>query len=116
MNSGENGSSASNDQQAMGRWGLWSGYVAKLLAYYHLVADERDIRLSVSGAGNVLGDKLMIDRAVSNLLSNALRYTPVGETISVTIHEAERTVTLSVENPGGTIEPEHLDKLGGGKN
>ncbi|RRV28898.1 GHKL domain-containing protein, partial [Stutzerimonas stutzeri] len=56
-------------------------------------------------------DKLMIDRAVSNLLSNALRYTPVGETISVTIHEAERTVTLSVENPGGTIEPEHLDKL-----
>ncbi len=85
--------------------------VAKLLAYYHLVADERDIRLSVSGAGNVLGDKLMIDRAVSNLLSNALRYTPVGETISVTIHEAERTVTLSVENPGGTIEPEHLDKL-----
>src|SRR5690606_17687524 len=26
MNSGENGSSASNDQQAMGRWGLWSGY------------------------------------------------------------------------------------------
>lgn len=53
--------------------------VAKLLAYYHLVADERDIRLSVSGAGNVLGDKLMIDRAVSNLLSNALRYTPVGK-------------------------------------
>lgn len=45
------------------------------------------------------------------MLSNALRYTPVGETISVTIHEAERTVTLSVENPGGTIEPEHLDKL-----
>jgi len=27
MNSGENGSSASNDQQAMGRWGLWSGYI-----------------------------------------------------------------------------------------
>ncbi|MEZ6867527.1 hypothetical protein, partial [Pseudomonas aeruginosa] len=30
MNSGENGSSASNDQQAMGRWGLWSGYVVKI--------------------------------------------------------------------------------------
>lgn len=26
MNSGENGSSASNDLRAMGRWGLWSGY------------------------------------------------------------------------------------------
>ncbi len=26
VNSSENGSSASNDQQAMGRWGLWSGY------------------------------------------------------------------------------------------
>ncbi|MGA4461058.1 hypothetical protein, partial [Ectopseudomonas hydrolytica] len=27
MNSGENGSSASNDLRAMGRWGLWSGYL-----------------------------------------------------------------------------------------
>jgi len=27
MNSGENGSTASDDQQAMGRWGLWSAYL-----------------------------------------------------------------------------------------
>ncbi|MCQ9136767.1 two-component sensor histidine kinase, partial [Streptomyces sp. IBSBF 2807] len=50
--------------------------VGKLLEYYRLLADERSIELSVSGAGSVRGDVLMLRRAISNLLSNALRYTP----------------------------------------
>ncbi len=88
-----------------------SRLVSNLLEYYHLLAEERGIHLSASGRGEVLGDKLMLNRALSNLLSNALRYTPTGENISVTIRETEETVILSVENPGGTIKPEHLDKL-----
>ncbi|MBA1273892.1 MULTISPECIES: heavy metal sensor histidine kinase [Stutzerimonas] len=88
-----------------------SRLVSKLLEYYHLLAEERGIHLSASGRGEVLGDKLMLNRALSNLLSNALRYTPTGENISVTIRETEETVILSVENPGGTIKPEHLEKL-----
>src|SRR3546814_12076396 len=63
--------------------------------------------LTVSGSGNVLGDKLMLDRAISNLLSNALRYTPEGKTISVTIRQTGNAVTLTVENPGEAIKPEH---------
>ncbi|WP_312976607.1 heavy metal sensor histidine kinase [Stutzerimonas nitrititolerans] len=85
--------------------------VAKLLEYYRLLADERTIRFSASGSGRVQGDKLMLDRAISNLLSNALRYTSSGETIAVTIHQMESLVRLSVENPGVTISPDHLDKL-----
>ena len=88
-----------------------SNLTSKLLEYYYLLAEERGIRLSASGRGEILGDKLMLNRALSNLLSNALRYTPTGESISVTISGTEETVTLSVENPGGTIKPEHLDKL-----
>jgi len=59
----------------------------------------------------VLGDKLMLDRAISNLLSNALRYTPAGKTILVTIKSGASAVTLTIANPGETIKPEHLDKL-----
>lgn len=85
--------------------------VVKLFDYYHLLADERSINLTVSGLGSILGDKLMVDRAISNLLSNALRYTPVGKTISVAIHQTSTAVVLTVDNPGETIKSEHLDKL-----
>lgn len=85
--------------------------VAKLFDYYHLLAEEHDIRLSVAGTGRVLGDRLMLDRVISNLLSNALRYTPKGKTISVLIRQTGDSIILSVENPGDTISSEHLEKL-----
>jgi two-component system, OmpR family, heavy metal sensor histidine kinase CusS len=89
----------------------FSEVVAKLFEYYHLLADEQGIQLAVTGTGHVLGDKLMLDRAISNLLSNALRYTPAGKTILVTIKSGASAVTLTIANPGETIKPEHLDKL-----
>jgi len=85
--------------------------VGKLLEYYRLLADERSIELSLSGAGCVRGDVLMLHRAISNLLSNALRYTPEGQTISVDIRQDLKKAIVTVENPGETIAPEHLEKL-----
>ncbi|MGR6616606.1 MULTISPECIES: heavy metal sensor histidine kinase [Pseudomonas] len=85
--------------------------VEKLLEYYRLLADERGINLTVSGAGSVRGDVLMLHRAISNLLSNALRYTPEGRTINVDIQQRSTSTFVVVENPGETIAPEHLEKL-----
>ncbi|VFB17759.1 heavy metal sensor histidine kinase [Pseudomonas fragi] len=85
--------------------------VEKLLEYYRLLADERGINLTVSGGGSVRGDVLMLHRAVSNLLSNALRYTPEGRTINVDIQQRSTSTFVVVENPGETIAPEHFEKL-----
>ncbi|MEB0093595.1 heavy metal sensor histidine kinase [Pseudomonas sp. CCI4.2] len=85
--------------------------VGKLLEYYRLLADERGIELCVFGAGSVSGDVLMLRRAISNLLSNALRYTPEGETIRMDICQTNTSTVLTVQNPGTTIAPEHLEKL-----
>ncbi|MDY7560674.1 heavy metal sensor histidine kinase [Pseudomonas sp. 10B1] len=85
--------------------------VGTLLEYYRLLADERGIELRVLGAGSVSGDVLMLRRAISNLLSNALRYTPEGETICVDICQTKTSTVLTVQNPGTTIAPKHLDKL-----
>jgi two-component system heavy metal sensor histidine kinase CusS len=85
--------------------------VEKLLEYYRLLADERGINLTVSGQGSVRGDVLMLHRAISNLLSNALRYTPEGQTINVDIRQQGMSTLVVVENPGEIIAPEHLEKL-----
>ncbi|WP_028622288.1 heavy metal sensor histidine kinase [Pseudomonas sp. Ant30-3] len=85
--------------------------VEKLLEYYRLLADERGINLTVSGRGSVWGDVLMLHRAISNLLSNALRYTPEGKTINVDIQQKGMSTLVVVENPGETIASEHLEKL-----
>src|SRR3546814_10369638 len=54
----------------------------------------------------------MMRRALSNLLSNAIRYTPSGRAVIVSL-AANRsdTVVIRVENPGLTINPEHLPRL-----
>lgn len=50
----------------------------------------------------------MLHRAISNLLSNALRYTSEGKTISVEILQKEMSVLVVVENHGEPIAPNIL--------
>src|SRR3546814_2374497 len=48
-----------------------------LFDYFGAWSEEREVRLEVVGEPVcILGDRLMIRRALSNLLSNAIRYTP----------------------------------------
>lgn len=83
----------------------------QLLDFYQLTADERGIRFELSGQGQIEGDPLMLRRALSNLLSNALRYTPDGGVIHLSILPGQDGVTLSIGNPGTTIAEEHLPRL-----
>ncbi|MBT9574840.1 MAG: two-component sensor histidine kinase, partial [Pseudomonas umsongensis] len=86
--------------------------VAELLEFYGVLAEEKEIRLSIVGHGTVSGDRLMLRRAISNLLSNALRYTPVGGTVTVAIEmQRDEVVQLAVENTGPSIPAEHLPRL-----
>ncbi|WP_299070845.1 heavy metal sensor histidine kinase [Accumulibacter sp.] len=86
--------------------------VKGLFAFYEALAEEKTITLTCSGSGRVGGDQLMLRRAISNLLSNALRHTPVGGQISVHVDDTgDAGVRLSVENSGETIALEHLPRL-----
>lgn len=88
------------------------GVVDGLLEFYEAVAEESGIRLSVAGQAVVAGDRLMLRRAVGNLLSNAFRHTPQGGSITVGLGvEDDRMATIAVENTGDTIAPEHLPRL-----
>ena len=85
--------------------------VEKLFEYYRLLADERGISLQLHGHAVVRGDVLMLHRALSNLLSNALRYTPAGASIQVELEQNANGSALRLSNPGPTIAGEHLERL-----
>ena len=83
-----------------------------LFAFYEALAEERGVGLVLEGAGTILGDRLMVRRALSNLLSNALRYTLRGKSVTVSIDRlASGETRLAIENPGEDIAPEPLSRL-----
>jgi two-component system heavy metal sensor histidine kinase CusS len=85
--------------------------VNNLFEFYEALAEEKGVRLKLVGECEVWGDRLMLRRAISNLLSNALRYTPALETIKVTLSEFDGLCQLVVENPGPTVPEAHLTRL-----
>ncbi|ESE87714.1 Cu(+)/Ag(+) sensor histidine kinase [Salmonella enterica] len=86
--------------------------VSTVFDFFEAWAEEREISLRFEGrACWVTGDPIMLRRAISNLLSNAMRYTPPGKTITLRIKEADDQIHIIVENPGTPIAPEHLPRL-----
>ena len=86
--------------------------IQDLFDYYEAWADECGVTLAATGKVSIKGDKLMIRRALSNLLSNAIRHTPSGKTVLVRLGEnADQRASITIENPGPAINSEHLSKL-----
>ena len=83
-----------------------------LIEFYQALAEEKSVVLARAGDGQISGEKLMLRRAVSNLLSNAIRHTPKRGNIVVSVESANpRMVRIAVENTGDDIPSEHLPRL-----
>lgn len=86
--------------------------IRDLFDFYGLLAEEKGIVLTLAGQGSVWGDRLMLRRAVSNLLSNAIRHCSPQGWVKVTIQSDDSAETLlSVGNSGAAIAAEHLPRL-----
>ena len=85
--------------------------VRVLFDYYEAVAEEKQLQLSLEGAGAVSADRLMLRRALGNLLSNAVRHSGVGTTLRVNIRSRADSASIAIENTGDTIAPEFLERV-----
>ncbi|ARA83375.1 histidine kinase [Pseudomonas amygdali pv. tabaci str. ATCC 11528] len=83
----------------------------KVAELFSSSAEERDITLQVQGNAKATGDRLMIQRAISNLLSNAIRHGLSGSVITITLATHADEVSLAVRNAGDGIDAEHLPRL-----
>lgn len=59
----------------------------------------------------VYGDQSMINTVVRNLISNALKFTDSGGTITVSVRQDEMTVEVSVSDTGIGIDAKHVPQL-----
>ncbi len=86
--------------------------VRALFDFFEALAADRGVELQLEGAAPTFpGDRALIRRALSNLLSNAIRHTPAGQAVLVRLSSDPAFVGLAVSNPGETIAASHLPKL-----
>ena len=86
--------------------------------YYELLAEERGVGMTLDMHGaepawqQVWADETLLNRAIGNLVSNALRYAPRGTHIGVTTQSHDGGgITLEVSNEGPPIAPEHQSRI-----
>jgi len=59
----------------------------------------------------VVGDEVRLLEAMKNLVNNALKYSPHGETVEVRVRKADGEVRFSVSDSGPGLQEEDLDRL-----
>ncbi|WP_250883949.1 heavy metal sensor histidine kinase [Glaciecola sp. XM2] len=86
--------------------------IKDLLEYFELIADEKNISLQLVGPTVTVNcDRTMLRQALSNLISNAVRYSPVDNDIVIETKKTTERILISVSNHGETISEKHLTRL-----
>jgi two-component system heavy metal sensor histidine kinase CusS len=84
----------------------------RVAEYLSLIADEKGVQIEVQGSAPALSaDRLLVQRAITNLVTNAIRHSNAPGRVSIRISTTDRQVSLEVANDGQTIAPEHLERV-----
>lgn len=102
----QNAASIQNEPVGLAREAL------RVAEYLSLVADEKGLNLHVTGSAPPLSaDPLLIQRAITNLVSNAIRHALARSTIAIEIASEDSFATLAVTNDGEGIAPADLPRI-----
>ncbi|NQY26293.1 MAG: heavy metal sensor histidine kinase [Piscirickettsiaceae bacterium] len=85
--------------------------VQNLFDYYEAWAEDNEVSLIVKGKLHLHCNRLMLQRALSNLLSNAIRHTPKDHGVTIQLEILNNHANIIVQNPGEPIFSKYLPKL-----
>ena len=80
----------------------------KICAFYQAIAEDRHINIECAGEADLFADALLFNRAVGNLVDNALRFTPEGGKIRLSLSRVDSGAKVEVSDNGSGISAEHL--------
>jgi len=92
---------------------LFNGRAAleKIASFYQTATEDRHLNIECSGEGQIFADPALFNRAVGNLIDNALRFTTDGGNIDVSIGTRDGHTEVFVRDTGSGIAPEHLPRV-----
>lgn len=76
-----------------------------------IVNRELQINLELRAAVFVDGNRLLIEKVFSNLIGNAIKYSPEGAAIDIAAHKQQGKYLFCIENSGTHIPEEALSKI-----
>lgn len=86
--------------------------IAGVCDFYQALADEKNIQLVYEGNATFPANQIMFRRLISNLLSNALHYTPDQGRVEFSLSQPDdKTAKIVMRDTGIGIAEEHLPKL-----
>ena len=85
--------------------------VDKIATFYRTLAEDRHITIHCTGEGKIYADPVLFERAMSNLVDNALRFTPDGGQVQIAITTSGAHAEIAVTDNGSGIAAEHLPRV-----
>ncbi len=85
--------------------------ISTLFDFYDAVAKDKGLQLTFEGDGEVSVDRLMLRRALGNLLSNAIRHSSENTTIRVMINVSSESTEITVDNTGDVIPQQLWERI-----
>lgn len=91
-----------------------SALVERVVARHRMIARDRRVSLDFAVPDAplfALGDVTLLERALSNVVHNAVRYNDAGGHVAVVLSATSSTFTLRVTDDGPGLDPEDLPRL-----
>ncbi|WP_193101148.1 heavy metal sensor histidine kinase [Burkholderia sp. Z1] len=83
----------------------------RVAGYYESLAEDEGVSVKVDGHAWVDADLMLYQRALSNLLSNALTYAPRGSVVTIDCVEQGGATTIAVSDTGPGIDAQHVGRI-----
>jgi len=86
--------------------------MSDLIDFYEPLAQEKNISLSYQGEdANIIGEADLLFQALSNLLDNAIKYTPLQGAINLTCSVNKRLCQIEISDSGPGVDEHELPLL-----
>jgi two-component system heavy metal sensor histidine kinase CusS len=85
--------------------------MAAVSEFHEALAEQKGVELRCAGGGELVADPMLVRRALTNLVSNALQWTPSGGSVTLEVRQNGSGTEILVRDTGTGIAPEHLPWL-----